>query len=180
VCEAAREAGIVQSANLNAPGQVVISGEFAAVDRACVIATERGARRAIKLEVSGAFHSPLMGSAVAPLAEALDAVSVRDALCPVVVNVTAEALRRGDALREALKAQLLGAVHWEESMKYLLELGAEGFIEIGTGRVLKGLLRTISKDTPCWNVEDPDSLQATLAALGVGAAGSTGEGAPAR
>jgi [acyl-carrier-protein] S-malonyltransferase len=180
VCEAAQDAGVVRAANLNAPGQVVVSGEFAAVDRACVIAIERGARRAIKLEVSGAFHSPLMGSAAMPLAEALDIVSVRDALCPVVVNVTAEALRRGDALREALKAQLLSAVRWEESMKYLLELGAEGFIEIGTGRVLCGLLRTISKDTPCWNVEDPDTLQATLAALGVTASDAAGEGAPAR
>jgi [acyl-carrier-protein] S-malonyltransferase len=164
-CARAAEAGVVRAANLNAPGQIVISGERPAVERACEIARELGARRAIMLEVSGAFHSPLMGSAAAGLSEALEGVSVRDALVPVVANVSAEPLRRGGEIRAALQEQLLGAVRWEDSMRRLVELGAQGFVEIGTGTVLRGLLRSLDKDIASWNVEDPDSLQATIGAL---------------
>jgi [acyl-carrier-protein] S-malonyltransferase len=164
-CARAAERGVVQPANLNAPGQIVISGERPAVERACEIARELGARRAIMLEVSGAFHSPLMASAAAGLSEALDGVSVRDALMPVVANVSAEPLRRGDDIRAALKEQLLGAVRWEDSMRRLMALGATGFVEVGTGKVLCGLLRSLDKGITSWNAEDPDSLQSTLDAL---------------
>ena len=165
-CASAASAGIVRAANLNAPGQVVISGEPAAVDAACEAAKAKGAKRAIRLEVSGAFHSPLMASAASGLAEALDAVSLRDADCPVVSNAWARPLRKADEIRAALKEQLLAPVRWEESMRALLAAGVEGFVELGTGKVLRGLLRTIHKEAPSWNVEDPESLQATLAALG--------------
>lgn len=165
-CAAAAAAGIVRAANLNAPGQVVISGEPAAVDAACEAAKAKGAKRAIRLEVSGAFHSPLMASAASGLAEALDAVSLRDADCPVVSNAWARPLRKADEIRAALKEQLLAPVRWEESMRSLLGEGVEGFVELGTGKVLRGLLRTIHREAPSWNVEDPESLQATLAALG--------------
>ena len=165
-CEAASGAGIVRAANLNAPGQVVISGEPAAVDAACEAAKARGAKRAIRLEVSGAFHSPLMASAAAGLAEALDGVTIRDARCPVVSNAWAKPVQKADELRAALKDQLLAPVRWEESMQLLLAAGAEGFVELGTGKVLRGLLRTIAREAASWNVEDPESLQATLAALG--------------
>jgi [acyl-carrier-protein] S-malonyltransferase len=165
-CADAAAAGVVRAANLNAPGQVVISGEVAAVERACECARQRGARRVIRLEVSGAFHSPLMGPAAAGLAEALDAVPFRDARCPVVTNVAARPVRAADEIRAALKAQLLGAVRWEESMRLMQAEGAEGFVELGSGKVLRGLLRSIAKDAPSWNAEDPESLVATLAALG--------------
>lgn len=165
-CAEGSAAGIVRAANLNAPGQVVISGEPAAVDAACEAAKARGARRAIRLEVSGAFHSPLMASAATGLAEALDGIAIRDAECPVVSNAWARPVQKADEIRAALKEQLLASVRWEESMRRLLEAGAEGFVELGTGKVLRGLLRTIAKDAPSWNVEDPESLQATLAALG--------------
>lgn len=165
-CADAAGAGIVRAANLNAPGQVVISGEPAAVDAACEAAKARGAKRAIKLEVSGAFHSPLMASAAAGLAEALDGVTIRDAECPVVANAWARPVQRADEIRAALKEQLLASVRWEESMRLLLDAGADGFVELGTGKVLRGLLRTIHKEAASWNVEDPESLQATLAALG--------------
>jgi [acyl-carrier-protein] S-malonyltransferase len=165
-CAESEGAGIVRAANLNAPGQVVISGEPAAVDAACEAAKAKGAKRAIRLEVSGAFHSPLMASAAAGLAEALDGIAIRDAACPVVSNAWAKPVRAADEIRAALKDQLLASVRWEESMRFLLDSGAEGFVELGTGKVLRGLLRTIHKEAASWNVEDPESLQATLAALG--------------
>ena len=176
-CARAEAAGVVCPANLNAPGQVVISGERAAVVRACELARGMGAKRVIPLEVSGAFHSPLMGSAAAGLTEALAAVSVHDALVPVVANVSAEPLRRGGEIRAALEAQLLGAVRWEDSMRRLIADGAQGFVEVGTGTVLRGLLRTLDKSVPSWGVDDPDGLQTTLSAL-AGATGDVGGGAP--
>ncbi len=162
----AAAAGTVVAANLNAPGQVVVSGEVAAVDRACELAKARGAKRAVKLEVSGAFHSPLMESASRGLAEALGAVTVRDARVPVIANVSARPVREAAEIRAALEAQLLGAVRWEDSMRLLLAQGAEGFLELGTGAVLRGLLRTIDRQASSWNVEDAEALEPTLAALG--------------
>ncbi len=164
-CARAADAGVVRAANLNAPGQVVISGEPAAVDRACEIAKELGAKRAIKLEVSGAFHSPLMASAADGLASALDAVEIRDPRCPVISNAWARPVTTAAEVREALQEQLLASVRWEESMRLLVERGVREFVELGTGKVLRGLLRTLDKDLASWNVEDPESLQNTLAAL---------------
>jgi [acyl-carrier-protein] S-malonyltransferase len=171
-CAEAAEVGVVQPANLNAPGQVVISGEVPAVERAGERAKARGAKRVIRLEVSGAFHSPLMASAAQGLGETLRATPFRDARCPVIANVSAAPVRRADEVRDALERQLLGAVRWEDSMRRLLADGATGFVEVGTGRVLRGLLRSIDKDAPSWNVEDPASLQATHAALSAARAGS--------
>jgi len=166
VCrDASAGGGVVQPANLNAPGQVVVSGDVAAVERACELAKARGAKRAIRLEVSGAFHSPLMAPATTGLVEALRATSFREARCPVLANVSAEPATRGSTIRESLERQLLGAVRWEDSMRRMRESGIEGFVEIGAGRVLRGLLRTIDREIPAWNVEDPDSLAATLEAL---------------
>ena len=165
-CADAAAAGIVRAANLNAPGQVVISGEPAAVDAACEAAKARGARRAIKLEVSGAFHSPLMASAAEGLREALAGVTIHDARCPVISNAWARPVQKSDEIRRALEEQLLASVRWEESMRLLLDQGVEGFVELGTGKVLRGLLRTIHKEAASWNVEDPESLQATVSALG--------------
>ena len=164
-CEEAASAGIVRAANLNAPGQVVISGEPAAVDLACEKAKAKGAKRAIKLEVSGAFHSPLMEPAAAGLREALAKVTIRDARCPVVSNAWARPVQKAAEIRQALEEQLLASVRWEESMRLLRREGVEGFVELGTGKVLRGLLRTIDSAATSWNVEDPDSLNTTKAAL---------------
>ena len=165
VCAEAADHGVVRAANLNAPGQIVISGAIAAVDRACELAKVRGAKRAIRLQVSGAFHSPLMAGAAAGLAEALDRVAFRDPRCPVIANVSATPLTRADQLRDALRAQLLGAVLWEDTMRVVRAAGATA-VELGTGTVLRGLLRTLDKDAPSYNVDGPDDLTATLAALG--------------
>ena len=172
VCREAAATGVVVAANYNAPGQVVISGEPPALERACALALERGARRAIRLEVSGAFHSPLMASAARELESALEAAPIQDAECPIVANVSAEPVTRAAEIRLALAAQLLGAVRWEASMRRLIGEGA-AFVELGSGTVLRGLLRSTDKQARSWNVEDPESLQSTLAGLGV-PAGSTG------
>ena len=165
VCAEAAEAGVVRPANLNAPGQVVISGEPAAVERASELAKAKGAKRAIRLEVSGAFHSPLMAPAAEGLREALAGVTLQDARCPVISNAWARPVQKADEIRAALEAQLLSSVRWEESMRWLLAQGAEGCVELGSGKVLRGLLRTLDKEAASWNVEDPESLAATLAAL---------------
>ena len=165
VCEAASATGIVRAANLNAPGQIVISGEIPAVERACELAKERGAKRAIRLQVSGAFHSPLMEPAAKGLAEALAQVTFRDARCPILANVSGTPVTRADDIRAALEAQLLSAVQWEDTMKSLVAVGATA-VELGTGTVLRGLLRTLAQDTPSYNVDGPEDLNATLAALG--------------
>ncbi|HEY3217286.1 MAG TPA: ACP S-malonyltransferase [Candidatus Eisenbacteria bacterium] len=165
VCEEASAAGLVRAANLNGPGQVVISGEIPAVDQACERARERGAKRAVRLEVSGAFHSPLMASAAQGLGEALDRVAIRSARCPVVVNVSATPLQGAEELRAALKAQLLSAVRWEDSMRFLLDRGATGFVELGTGTVLRGLLRALDRKVPSFSIGDPATLHEALGAL---------------
>lgn len=164
-CEEAAGAGIVRAANLNAPGQIVISGEPAAVGLACEGAKARGAKRAIRLEVSGAFHSPLMEAAAKGLNEALAGVTFRDARCPVISNAWARPVQRSAEIREALEEQLLASVRWEDSMRHLLTGGVQGFVELGTGKVLRGLLRSIDPNAASWNVDDPDSLAVTRTAL---------------
>jgi len=173
-CEEAAPAGVVRAANWNAPGQVVISGEIPAVERACELARARGAKRAIRLEVGGAFHSPLMNDAAEGLSEWIDRTPFRDARCPVVLNVSAEPATRVADIRAALKAQLLGAVRWEDSVRFLIGCGVEAFVELGSGRVLRGLLRSIAPEAAVWNAEDPESLQSALNALGAGQAPATG------
>jgi [acyl-carrier-protein] S-malonyltransferase len=166
ICAEAAVAGVVVPANFNAPGQVVISGERPAVEEAARIAERHGAKRVVMLEVSGAFHSPLMQTASDGLAEALERAAIRDARCPIVANVSGEPVQRADEIRDALRRQVLGAVRWEDSVRRLLALGAEGFVELGSGRVLRGLLRSVEKGAASWNVEDPESLAGTLGALG--------------
>jgi len=156
----------------NAPNQTVVSGDPPAVARAGEGCKARGAKRVIPLKVSGAFHSPLMAGAAEGLGAALDRTTIVDARTPVIANVSASPVRTATEIRAALKAQLLGAVRWQESLGGMLASGVDGFIEVGTGKVLRGLLRTLDRNAPSWNVEDPASLTATLEALGVRAAGA--------
>ena len=165
--EAESEGGVARPANLNAPGQIVISGEVAAVERACERARALGAKRALRLDVSGAFHSPLMSGAADGLRTALAEVEIREDIAVITPEQLAELEEAVAAeIRAALESQLLGAVRWEDSMRWLLEQRPDGFVEIGTGKVLRGLLRALDRDAACWNVEDPATLQATLAAVG--------------
>jgi len=146
LCEEVRQDGeTLVPANYNAPGQIVISGSVEAVRRAAVEAKARGARMAVELQVSGAFHSPLMAAAVGPLAEALAEVEVREAGIPVVANVDARPVREPDAIRARLIDQLTGAVRWTECVRTLRELGAGRLVELGPGSVLTGLLKRIDR-----------------------------------
>jgi [acyl-carrier-protein] S-malonyltransferase len=146
LCQEMREDGeTLVPANYNAPGQIVISGSVAAVRRAAAEAKARGARMAVELQVSGAFHSPLMAPAVGPLADALAAVEVREAGIPVVANVDARPVTEPAAIRARLIDQVTGAVRWTECVMTLRELGANRVVELGPGNVLTGLLKRIDR-----------------------------------
>ena len=136
--------GIVQAANFNSPGQVVVSGTLAGVYKAMELAKTRGAKIVKELPVSGAFHSPLMESARAGLTAALDRTEIRDALVPVYANVTARPMRFADEIRNLLIRQLISPVRWEESVGSMIADGAETFVEIGPGKVLQGLVKRIN------------------------------------
>jgi [acyl-carrier-protein] S-malonyltransferase len=170
VVAAAQSAGIVVVANQNTPTQTVISGEIPAVERACELARERGAKRAILLEVSGAFHSPLMESAAQGLAEMLDATTIRNARLPVIANRTATAVTDAAQIRDSLKAQLLAPVRWQDSVAALSAQGFTTAVELGPGTVLKGLVRATAPEIQVASVGDPPGLEAAIALLaGAGA-----------
>jgi [acyl-carrier-protein] S-malonyltransferase len=143
---AAEGGGVVVVANLNAPGQVVLSGAREALDRAVSLARERGVRRAMPLNVSGAFHSPLMAPAAERFAALLDAASFRDAAIPVVCNVDAAAVVDASGLRNRLRQQLTAPVRWVECVEALVALGVEALVEVGPGSVLTGLARRIAPE----------------------------------
>lgn len=141
VCREAASAGIVQPANFNSPGQIVISGSVEGVRKGMELAKARGAKLAKELPVSGAFHSPLMASAGDGLREALQKATIREASIPVYTNVTAKPVRRAEEIREMLYLQLTRPVRWEESVVNMAGDGAGLFVEIGPGKVLQGLIK---------------------------------------
>ncbi len=145
VREATVEGGVCVVANLNSPGQVVISGDVAALDRAEALAAERGFRRAVRLEVAGAFHSPLMEPAREKLSEAIASVTFHDARCPVIGNVTGEPTTDLEELRGNLVKQLTSPVMFEASLRRALADGATRFVELSPGRVLCGLIKKIER-----------------------------------
>jgi [acyl-carrier-protein] S-malonyltransferase len=162
--EVCAEAG-VELANLNCPGQLVISGESAAVGRACELAKARGARRALPLAVAGAYHSRLMEPARAKLEAALAGVSVQQPAVPVISNVTAAPHGAPGEVRTRLVEQVTSSVRWEQSIRCLLGQGFTRFIELGPGTALTGFMKRIDKTAQVLNVADTASLTATVAAL---------------
>lgn len=160
--EACAEAGVVL-ANLNCPGQLVISGKVENVAKACELAKTKGAKRAIALPVAGAYHSPLMASAQPKLAEELAGVNWLPASAPVISNVTAKAHGSDVAMR--LVEQVCASVRWEESMRNLLAQGYTRFIELGPGTALSGFMKRIDKTVQMLNVSDIPSLEATAKIL---------------
>ncbi len=138
--------GVVVAANFNCPGQIVISGEVEAVDAACVTLKEAGARRALRLPVGGAFHSPLMAPAAEDLAKAINKTEFRKPFCPIYQNVTAQASVEPEIIRENLLKQLTAPVRWTQSVQNMIADGANEFHEFGPGDVLKGLIRKINSD----------------------------------
>ncbi len=144
VCAKASSQGIVQCANYNSPGQIVISGSIAGIQAAMLLAKEAGAKMVKELPVSGAFHSPLMLSAKTGLSLALDNTAFTDAKIPVYSNVTGNPIQSSEEIRTALKEQLTAAVRWESSIRNMIADGADNFIEIGPGKVLQGLIKRIN------------------------------------
>lgn len=136
---------IVVPANYNCPGQLVISGSIAGVDKACALLTEAGAKRALKLNVGGAFHSPLMEPAKVELQAAIEATEIKAPSCPIYQNVDAQSYTSPEQIKANLIAQLTGAVRWTQTVQNMLADGAEAFVEVGPGNVLQGLVKKVDR-----------------------------------
>ncbi len=159
VCAEAAEAGIVQAANFNSPGQIVISGSIAGVDKAMELLKARGVRIVKKLPVSGAFHSPLMQYAQDELGDVLASTPINAARFPVYTNVTAEPVTDPDAIRDNLLKQVTSPVLWERSMLNMIRDGVASCYETGPGNVLQGLLKRINSEIACTAVGTHDELE---------------------
>jgi [acyl-carrier-protein] S-malonyltransferase len=164
-CADAAQGQVCSAANINSPSQVVIAGDSAAIDRAIELLKERGAKRAMKLNVSAPFHCSLMRPAQDRLAVDLDGITFANLQTPLVNNVDAKATNLGAEARDALVRQVSQPVRWLESVEFLISQGVQSLIEIGPGKVLSGLVRQIDRDLRCRNVEDKGSLDATRSAL---------------
>jgi [acyl-carrier-protein] S-malonyltransferase len=162
VCKHAAQGEVCSPANLNSPEQTVISGDVGAVKRAVEIASQSGAKRAVVLAVSAPFHSALMMPAQQKLEKDLASTKFADLQMPLVTNVDADTIRKGEEARSALVRQVTMPVRWEESMRMLLDEGVNIFLEVGPGRVLTGLMRQIERSVTTLNVEDEKSLMGTL------------------
>jgi len=158
-CREAAQGEICQPANINSPDQVVISGSKGAVERAAELCKQKGAKRAVMLAVSAPFHCALMQPAQDRLAEDLRALHFHSPQMPVLCNVSASVVTDAGASRDALIRQVTGAVQWDGSMRSLIALGVEQFVEVGPGKVLCGLMRQIDRSKTCLNVENEESLQ---------------------
>lgn len=165
-CQEAQSEGVVSAANFNAPGQVVIAGEKGAVERAIEIAKAKGCRRAMPLPVSVPVHTVLMKPAADRLAPFVQSASISDLQVPLINNADAEPLTSAAEIRDSLIRQLPSSVLWEQSIRVMGEMGVTTFLEIGPGTVLTGLVKRILPDAVLCNVNNPESLEATLSKLG--------------
>ncbi len=147
-------------ANINCPGQLVVSGAKEAVEKASELASARGAGRAVPLAVSAAFHSPLMQPAVDGMRQIFDTITFAEPVIPIVANTTAEILDSAAKIKEELLKQLCNCVQWQRSIEFMLDNGVNTFIEIGPGKVLTGLIRRISKTAKTLNIGDVKSAKA--------------------
>ena len=165
VCRKAASVGVVAAANFNSPGQVVIAGEKAAVERAIELAKAQGCKKAIPLPVSVPVHTPLMQPAAERLAKDLAVVQWSDLRAPLVNNAEAKAISRAQEIQASLVRQLPSSVLWEDTVQTMGKMGVTTFVEIGPGTVLTGLIKRILPEAKLLNVNDPKSLDATLAAV---------------
>jgi len=150
--------GTVVPANLNCPGQVVISGEKTAVEDVAELSRERGAKRAMLLDVSVPSHSPLMEPATERLKEALEAITIRDLHVPLINNVEARAVRSAEEIREGLIQQLTSPLRWEQGVREMIAQGAETFVEVGPGRILSSLIHRIQRKIKVLNIAETEGL----------------------
>ncbi|RBW67520.1 ACP S-malonyltransferase [Bacillus taeanensis] len=156
--EVSESGHVVQLANLNCPGQIVISGTAEGVQKASEAAKEKGARRVIPLVVSGPFHSELMRPAADNLREVLDSIAISDVTIPIIANVTADEVTKENDIREKLVEQIYSPVLWEDTVQKLLDLGVDTFVEIGPGNVLSGLVKKVQRRVKTIAINDEETL----------------------
>lgn len=165
IAAAASSSEIVEAANDNSPGQVVVSGHKAAVEAAIALATERGAKRALLLPVSAPFHCQLMQPAADVMAAALAEANIKAPIVPVVANVTASAVTDPAQIRDLLVQQITGVVRWRESVQWMKQQGVTEMIELGAGKVLAGLVKRIEPDITASSAGTPEQVEALIAGL---------------
>lgn len=163
VCE--RTEGIVSIANYNCPGQIVITGEEKAVDAACEALKTAGAKRCVKLNVSGPFHSPMLSEAGRKLGEVLAGVELKEFSTPYVTNVTADYVTSTEEIKDLLCRQVASSVRWQQSVERMIADGVDTFIEMGPGRTLSGFMRKISRDVRMMNIEHMADFEKVMTAL---------------
>lgn len=156
---------LLEIANLNAPGQIVVSGDKTAVDKSIAIFMERGAKKVVKLSVSGAFHSGLMEEAKTKFDPVLDATKFNDGKILLVSNVTASPLQDGSQIKETMKQQIRKPVRWEELVQYMINKDVSIMLEVGAGQVLSGLVKKINRKIKVYSIQDPQSLSEALKGL---------------
>ncbi|MBU3075568.1 ACP S-malonyltransferase [Clostridium estertheticum] len=164
-CNEAKASGIVEIANLNCPGQIVIAGEIAAVELACEKAKEKGAKRAIVLSVSAPFHSSMLKPAAEKLEIELKNISFNDIIIPLMTNVNGDYVKNKDDIKDNLKLQVMSSVLWETIIKRMIKDGVDTFVEIGPGKVLSGFVKKIDRKLTIVNIEDMDSLNKAVELL---------------
>ena len=165
VCRIASEKGIAEPANFNCPGQITVAGEKAAVEYACEIAKEKGAKRAMLLPVSAPFHCSMLKGAGEKLARELEHVTVSDLQVPLITNVTGSYVGSKDEIKDLLIRQVSSSVLFEASLRRMLEDGVDTFIEIGPGKALSGFVKKITREAAVYNVEDMASFEKLKEAL---------------
>ncbi|MDD4343098.1 MAG: ACP S-malonyltransferase [Eubacteriales bacterium] len=165
LCKEASKVGLVEPANYNCPGQLVIAGKTEGIREAIRIAKDFGAKRGMELAVSGPFHSSLLEPASHKLLKAMDEVTFSDPKTKVVANVSAEEVDSKEEIKDALFNQVNNSVKWEQSVRYMINQGVDTFIEIGSGKVLTGLVKKISGEVKVFNVENIESMEKTISEL---------------
>ena len=167
VCNEASQFGFVSPANYNAPGQLVIAGEAVATEKAAELAKEKGAKMAVKLNVSGPFHTALLKPASDKLAVDLKKININKMNLPVITNVTGAEVENNEDIIPLLIKQVMSPVKWEQSIKVLVDKGVDTFIEVGPGKTLSGFVKRIAKGATIINVEDMKSLDKAIEKLGL-------------
>lgn len=159
LCEAASDAGFIAPANFNCPGQIVVGGEVAAVDKAMSLTKEYGILKAVALPVSAPFHTKMLESASVKLAAELEKISIEKPQIPVICNISAEYLKEEDDVKDILRRQVMNSVLWEQTIRQMLEDGVDTFIEIGPGATLTGFVKKIDRGVKALHVENMETLQ---------------------
>lgn len=166
-CESVKDTGRCMIANYNCPGQIVIAGDKAAVEKAAEKVTEMGAKRAVMLNVSGPFHTPLLKPASDKLNAELKKIELKDFKVPVITNLTAEVVGSKDEVIDILTKQVMNPVKWEQSVRKMIELGVDTFVELGPGKTLASFVKKVSRDVAVYNVEDIKTLDKICEGLGL-------------